>query len=335
MNRNCVDHQPLISVIVPVYNVEKYLERCVLSILNQTYQNLELILIDDGSSDSSGRLCEEFKTRDHRVVVIHSSNGGQSRARNVGLDRAKGEFIGFVDSDDWISPEMYSYLYSLLLKYDCDVAGIQPVHTRGEESRERKKERLQFFEGKEILEEFLYEGIKTGSYCVWKNLYRAGMLEGYRFPEGRINEDILFNYQVFSKARKIVKSNRGLYYYFQGTGSTTTSGLKKRDYDLLYICDEVDQLAGCNDSLKVRYLAKVKVARSYFSLLARITFYGINDREIDRQATVKELTRQLRKNLGILLQSPMPFNRKIMAVLLSINLKCLEIPLNIYKKIKS
>lgn len=329
-----MNKQPLISVIVPVYNVEKYLNRCVTSIINQTYRNLEIILVDDGSTDSSGRLCDEYRSCDQRVIVIHISNSGLSVARNVGMKVAKGEFIGFVDSDDWISFDMYEYLYILLVKYNGDIASIRSVYTRGEEVKDIREGNLHFFVGKEILEKFLYDGMKTGSYSTCKNLYRTELLKGCYFPEGRINEDILFNYEVFSKARKTVKSSKICYYYFQRTGSITTGGLKKRDYDLLYICKEMEKLVTSDTSQRVRYLVKVKTARSYFSLLAKIAFYGIHDKDIDRKSAVNELTSQLRANLGLLLKSPMPLSRKLMAVLLGIHINCLEYPLKIYKKIR-
>lgn len=112
----------LISIIVPVYNVEQYLDDCLISIINQTYKNLEIILIDDGSTDKSGKICDEYAKKDSRIIVIHKENGGVSSARNAGLRIAKGAYIGFVDPDDWIAEDMYEVLYSNAKKYDADVS---------------------------------------------------------------------------------------------------------------------------------------------------------------------------------------------------------------------
>ena len=112
----------LISIIVPVYNVEQYLDDCLISIINQTYKNIEIILIDDGSTDKSGKICDEYAKKDSRIIVIHKENGGVSSARNAGLRIAKGAYIGFVDPDDWIAEDMYEVLYSNAKKYDADVS---------------------------------------------------------------------------------------------------------------------------------------------------------------------------------------------------------------------
>ena len=122
-----MENTPLISVIVPVYNVEKYLKKCVNSICNQTYENLEIILIDDGSTDNSGLICDELSCKDNRIVVIHQNNGGQATARNMGLSAAKGEFIGFVDSDDWIEPKLYETMLSIIQNHDIAICGHRKI----------------------------------------------------------------------------------------------------------------------------------------------------------------------------------------------------------------
>ena len=112
----------LISIIIPVYNVEQYLSRCIDSVINQTYKNLEIILIDDGSTDDSGEICDEYALKDNRIKVMHKQNGGVSSARNEGLDISKGNYIGFIDSDDFIEKDMYEFLYDLLTKNNCDIS---------------------------------------------------------------------------------------------------------------------------------------------------------------------------------------------------------------------
>ena len=131
----------LISIIVPVYNVEKYIRRCINSILNQTYQYLEIILVDDGSTDNSGLICDKYAHMDNRITVIHKKNGGLSSARNTGIDIAKGAYIGFIDSDDWIAPETYEVLYRNLVHYDADVSDIDSVISSKEFIYKNKKEK--------------------------------------------------------------------------------------------------------------------------------------------------------------------------------------------------
>jgi glycosyltransferase involved in cell wall biosynthesis len=321
-----------ISVIVPVYNVEEYLHRCVDSILLQTHKDLEVILINDGSTDNSGRICDWYKNQDHRIKVVHKENGGLSSARNAGLDIANGEYIGFVDSDDWIAHDMYEYMLNLIDDTGSDVAVINYILVN--DVLEYSQERITYktYEGKEILREYLLEGTKTGSYSFCRNLYKKDLFYEIRFPVGKINEDIATNYMVLTSAKRMVKSNYAGYFYFQDSFSTTRGGLKKRDFDLLDACEELSKLTVNENYKDIKYLAKVKYARSYFSLLAKIAYYGIDD-DIDRKETISFLTKNLRQKYFLLILSPMPLNRKIMLTALCINFNLLSVPLNFYRNV--
>lgn len=326
-----------ISVIVPVYNVEKYLHRCIDSILSQTYRNLEIILVNDGSTDNSGEICEWYKEQDKRIKVIHKKNGGQSSARNAGLEIATGEYVAFVDSDDWIIDNMYEYLLGLIKKTESDVATIDFIFARDETENKyrysKKKINIKVYENKEILREYLIEGTIRGSYSFCRNLYKRKLFKNVKFPNGKINEDIVTNYKVLMNAKRQVKSNYIGYFYFQGGVSTTRAGLRKKDFDLLDASKELVNLTQ-NESYKdIKYLAEVKLARSYFSLLAKIAFYGIDDKELNEKEIIGYLTRKLRGNYLFLVKSPMPLNRKLMMTLLCININFLKIPLKIYKKL--
>lgn len=326
---------PEISIIVPVYNTGKYLERCLNSILKQTFVNFELILVDDGSTDDSGKICDRFAEKDKRIKVIHKQNGGQSAARNVGLDIAKGNFIGFVDSDDWISVDMYEYLYNLLQNNNCDIANARYILVNDENNIDKgKEEKIRFFEEKGILREFLYEGTISGSYSPCRNLYKRSLFDGIKFPVGKINEDIITLYQVLYNARKMVKSDKITYFYYQSANSTTRGGLKLKDFDLLDISNKLMLFSSTETYWDIAYLGRIKMQRAYFSLLAKIAFYGIEDEQIDYKKTVKELTKQVRENLFSLLGSPIPFSRKCMMVVLCCHIRLLGIPLKIYQKIK-
>ena len=211
---------PLISVIVPVYNVEDYLNRCVESIVNQTYSNLEIILVDDGSTDSSGEKCDEWAEKDKRIVVIHKENVGLSDARNKGLEIAKGEYIGFVDSDDYISIDMYRILFDTITKTSADIAECRWLKFSEENEIQCitvKQDQciIQFSTEKALLELILERNHKQ---TVWNKLYKKRVICN-GFPVGRINEDEFWTYQVFGNANRTALIDLSLYFYFQRDNS--------------------------------------------------------------------------------------------------------------------
>lgn len=330
--------EPLISVIVPIYNVEKYIDRCLKSILNQTYRNIEVLLIDDGSPDRCPQICDDYAIADNRVKVIHKTNGGLASARNSGVLNATGKYICFIDSDDWIDTDTFEYGIRLMMeetkRVDIIQYGIEFAQNENHHSCSRK-EKVAKYEGKEILNQLMIMSTKTDSYfSVCRCLFRAELLKKESFPEGRINEDIAYKYRIFSKASVLIDSNLPKYYYFQNNGSITTEGFKTRDLDLYIAAAELKSMTEKEEYGKIKYLGNVKYARTSLSLLCKIAFYGISDEKIDKKTTIKKLQRELRNYIWVLLKSPIPFSRKVCAALLSINIKCLEIPLEFYKKIK-
>lgn len=176
---------PLISIIVPVYNVKDYLEKCLQSICVQTYKNLEIILIDDGSSDGSGELCDLFAQRDGRIKVIHQTNAGQSAARNRGLAVAQGEFLGFVDSDDWIEPDMYEFLYHLLKENGADISICSHYRDKGKKSVAKYSSGEQFVFTRDEGIRALVVDRRIRNY-VWDKLYKRRLFSGITFPLNRI-----------------------------------------------------------------------------------------------------------------------------------------------------
>ena len=194
---------PRISVIVPVYNVAAWLPRCVDSILAQTCKNMEILLVDDGSSDASGRICDAYAEKDPRIRVVHKENGGLSSARNAGLDMASGEYLGFVDSDDWIEPGMYAEMLGLMEKYDaqlvcagrCDVDG-----GTGEKAVGLCPEREECVSGEELAGRIFLWDHCDSSAC--DKLYRRELFDGIRYPEGKTCEDIPVTYRLALKARR-------------------------------------------------------------------------------------------------------------------------------------
>ena len=211
-----------ISVIVPVYNVEQYLSRCVESILAQSYQNLEIILVNDGSKDASGKSCDDYAGKDGRITVIHKENGGLSSARNTGLDAATGDYIGFVDSDDWIAPDMYARLLALLEKYDAQLAcaGRYDVDAdSGKQTLGLCPKAEECISGEALAGRiFLYDNCDS-SAC--DKLYRRELLEGLRYPEGRVCEDMPVTYRIALRAQRAAMCEKPMYYYFHRRGSIT------------------------------------------------------------------------------------------------------------------
>lgn len=224
---------PKISIIVPVYKVEKYLKRCVDSILAQTYTNFELILVDDGSPDTCPAMCDKFAKQDNRIKVIHKENGGLSDARNAGLSIATGEYIGFVDSDDYIDPQMYDILLHCLLEDNADVAICNYI--RVNESYQKITTMLQPSRNKCFSqEEFIQELLQPyGGYFVvaWNKLYRKAIFNDLRFPLGKQHEDEFIIHHVVARCKKITCVENVLYYYFQREGSIMSQEFNVRHMD--------------------------------------------------------------------------------------------------------
>lgn len=218
----------LISVIVPVYKVEEYLDQCVSSIVNQTYQNLEIILVDDGSPDSCPAMCDRWAEKDPRIKVIHKENGGLSDARNAGLKVATGEYVAFVDSDDWIDPDMYSLLYERIRKSESDISscGVQRVWDDGTEPQMLTK-----LNGNHVLEKCeAMEALILSSYLiqtVWNKLYKTDIVKSLCFPRGKIHEDEFWSWQAIGKASRVATIERPLYYYRQRSNSIMDGGYVK------------------------------------------------------------------------------------------------------------
>ena len=224
----------MISIIVPVYNVEKYLPKCIESICRQTYTDLEIILVDDGSPDESGRICEEYAAKDKRIKVIHKQNGGLSDARNAGLDIAKGDYIQFVDSDDYIHPKMTEILYRNLTDYQADVSICNFV-VQGEEAgpasmdKDSMEQTIECFEGREVMDQLQKKN--TVTVIAWNKLYKASLFENLRYEKGRLHEDEYLIHHLLDRVNVSVYTDAELYYYVQHAGSITGKVNSKRVKD--------------------------------------------------------------------------------------------------------
>ena len=251
----------LISIIIPVYKVEKYLEKCIQSVINQTYENLQIILVDDGSPDNCGKICDEYAKKDHRIEVIHKSNGGLSDARNKGLEIAKGEYIGFVDSDDYIEADMYEVLYNLLKQYNADVS-ICNFYTvsQGKISIKNADNGINEYNRIEILKEVLLDN-NIQSYA-WNKLYKKELFDEIKYPIGKKYEDIGTTFYLLEKCNKVVVTGKSEYYYINRqdsivnnvTESTITDYIEliMQRYD--YIEENIKELSSYNKDYLKRIL---------------------------------------------------------------------------------
>lgn len=235
-----MDATPLVTVIVAIYNIEPYIRRCVDSVLAQDYKELEIILVDDGSTDACPEICDEYAMADSRVMVIHKKNGGLSDARNAGLDIAQGDYIGFVDGDDWIDPKMYGSMVKACMEHDARIA-VCRYSQYMETEPFTKYELMEWDEGvptnkvtclskKEAFENFISA---YGTYqihnSVWSKLYAKEVCSDLRFPVGKNSEDIMYTTRTFSEAERIVFVDQDLYHYVCGrVGSIMNVGRFER-----------------------------------------------------------------------------------------------------------
>lgn len=232
---------PLISIIVPVYNVQNYISNCIDSILGQTHTELELILVNDGSTDHSGEIIVEYAKKDSRIITIHQKNMGVATARNNGMRKAKGDFIGFVDGDDSIESDMYEILYNMLVLYEADMAmcGIKMVDGNGNIYNKLIDYSTHKHRAKDTLFE-LSNTIDILKYClceremfVWNKMYKRNLLKGIQFPEGKVFEDHFIMYKVLERAKKIIITEEKKYKYLYRTDSISHSKFNRNYFDLM------------------------------------------------------------------------------------------------------
>lgn len=221
----------LVSVIVPVYKVEKYLDRCVESIINQTYRNLEIILVDDGSPDHCPAMCDTWAERDSRIRVIHKANGGLSDARNTGMSVANGEYISFIDSDDWIAPRFYEKLLEAIERDGSDIATctVEMLWEDGAPPKMLTEKINCVLVPNEAQAELLAE--HKLKQPVWYKLYRTSLVKNIPFEKGKYHEDVFWSYQAVGTAKKISVLDYVGYYYWQRKGSIMGEGYSIRRLD--------------------------------------------------------------------------------------------------------
>ena len=246
-------NEPLISVIVPVYGVEEYLDRCVQSIVGQTYKNLQIILVDDGSPDACPAMCDAWAARDSRIRVIHKENGGLSDARNIGLAIAEGEYVSFVDSDDWLNLRFYEVLYRTAAEQDCQIAECGYFATTGDEPKPAAPETVSLYSTEEALALHLRE--KLFRQVVWNKLYRRDVITA-SFEKGKYHEDVFWTYQIIANCQRLAHVDVSRYVYFQREGSIMGQGYSLKRLDAVeaaaqrsrFVTEHYPKLAGLAQS---------------------------------------------------------------------------------------
>lgn len=248
----------LISVIVPVYNVEAYLDKCISSIVNQTYRNLEIILVEDGSPDNCPAMCDAWKEKDSRIVVLHKKNGGLSDARNAGMGAAHGEFISFIDGDDWIEPRFFEILQHELEAQNADVAAVQYRLCWEGDACERQNayEHVTVYDRQTAMRLLIQNQIKQ---VVWNKLYRSAQIRDIPFEKGKFHEDEFWTYQVIGRIERFAAIDYIGYDYFQRVGSIMGAGYSLKRLDAVeaktrrqaYLTEHMPELApeGARDLL--------------------------------------------------------------------------------------
>ena len=296
---------PLISVIVPVYKVEEYLARCVDSILGQTYRNLEILLVDDGSPDRCGEICEEYAARDTRIRVIHKENGGLSSARNAAIDVAQGEYLGFVDSDDWIEPETYEALLEMALQENVKLVcgGRYDVSSKtGEKKVGLCPPKREVISGEELCGRiFTWDNVDSAA---WDKLYHRSLFRELRYPLGMICEDMPTTYRIALDAGRVRMLIRPLYNYFHRPGSITMTNFSAKNF---HACQHSRAVL---EDIRQNHPGLVKQAEYFHvysvgAVLQRLDLAG-GDVKKQYATQYRELQRELRGFVSFLLTSSFP-----------------------------
>ena len=308
--------KPLITVIVPVYKVEAYLRRCVDSIVNQTYKNLEIILVDDGSPDNCGKICDALAKEDARIKVIHKENGGLSSARNAGLDVMNGEYVGFVDSDDWIDADMYEQLYSLLEKSKAQIAacGIQCERPNGKVSyfnvNYPRETSVEIFSKLDALKELIIAHKITNSVC--DKLFCKKMFDNMRFCEGIVNEDFEMMPRCIEGAETVAYDPTPFYHYVMTNESIMRGAFKESRFT------ETNISRRHIDFYKENYpeLCNIAVAK-HIELCLNLIYESSKDNRFKAQN--KELIREIKRYKLSFASQMIGIKNKIKFILFKIN----------------
>ena len=331
--QNRLRYHELISIIVPVYNVEGYLDKCIDSITSQSYSNFECLLIDDGSTDSSGDICDKWSSIDDRITVYHKENGGLSDARNYGIDRAKGDYITFIDSDDYVSTNYLSELYMAIKScVDCSMAGCgYYVVSRRREWTEsyNPNSRNKYIEytSRDAIESVLYNELVCVS--AWGKLYKKEIFESLRFPVRKLYEDTYIIADTILKSKKYIHVNKPLYFYIKRSGSIVSGNYSS---SRLQFIESVERMTGIVQSI----YPNLKTSCVRRKVHARLSVLRYMEKVSDDDRSQRDLLRfeALKDARSVLRNTRAPARDKVALILLWIGYVPFYLAWNLYSEIK-
>lgn len=317
----------LVSIVVPVYNVEQYLDQCISSLLKQEYENIEIILVDDGSTDSSGSICDNYSSKYSMITTIHQENKGLSGARNVGTMNAKGAFIAFIDSDDWVSKDYIGYQLKLAEEYGADIVATKDISVWSEAEvtiPDSIKESIEVFNTEEALEQMCY-GFKFGpSAC---KLFRTELIKRHLFPEKVLYEDLAIMYRIIGECKKLVFSNLPKYYYRRRSTSIINQQFDERH---LVILNHTENLRSYIKSNFPSIMQSAYFESGY--VISQIMPMVIRSNNVEVYRKLQSEMRKYYKN--IISDRKVPLKYKIRCCVISAGRKPTEIEIAIENKLK-
>ena len=304
----------LVSIIIPVYNVEDYLKRCVDSIIGQTYKNIEIILIDDGSTDKSGNICDDYLKADKRIKVIHKKNGGLSDARNFGLNISQGDYVCFVDSDDFVSELYVEKLLENSLRTGADVCACNFYYIDEFNKKWIKAEKQEkIYKSDEAIKD-IFTVKQNTEVMVWNKIYKKELFDknDIKFPVGKIHEDNFTTYKIYDKANYVSLINDKLYYYYQRSDSIMGKAFNKKRFDILIALKEIKKYFSKDNRLQKEVQCnELLINISLLNNMIKANYSKKMQLKI-KNSIVQEKKSYLKNNL-------IPFSKKIMIMILSIN----------------
>lgn len=311
-----------ISIIVPCYKVEEFLPRCIDSICNQTYKNLEIILVDDGSPDNCGKICDEYSKKDKRIKVIHKKNGGLSDARNFGIKIATGDYIAFVDSDDYINKNMYHCLYNNLksTKSDISICGFKKTSSFDENTELEEANKIDVYNKDEAFKN-LYNQRAVTTVVAWNKLYKKKIFDNLEYPVGKINEDEAIIHLILEKTKKVVYTPYQYYYYYQRPDSIMND-YKKRNLEIF------ECFLNRSNYFEKKGWKELQDYNNYMLCYQSALHYNkVNKSNLEDSDKIKEDLKAMLKKYGKLVKKSNnnTFGQKIIVSLLMINPKILNI----------
>lgn len=287
-----MQNYPLISIIIPVYNVEKELKRCINSIIVQTYKNIEIIFVDDGSIDNSYAICCEYEKK-YKNIFVFQKNGGAASARNFGFMKSKGEYITFIDADDFVTSDYIEFLYNLLVQTQADISicGYEKFFDEKKTLSISGENNISLFTSEQALEDLLYRRSLTSSPCL--KLLKRELVQKIMFPEGKLFEDLAVVYRWFSESKLIAYSSAVKYYYFQREGSSMHSQFNIKKWDRIYISQELYEY------IKENHPSIINAAelRLFTSALQMVRDLPLSKEYKEHHVQLKKIIKDMRKNV--------------------------------------